>query len=210
MNFDEFYKIPLMGILRGIRRESVAPLVETIIESGLKTIEIAMNTENASLIIKDIINCSDGELYVGAGTVTDIERLKIALSAGAQFIVIPTLIKEVVLYCREHNIPVFPGALTPKEIYEAWNNGATMVKVFPVKFFGPEYIKEIQGPFDEIRLLACGGISPDNIGEFFRCGSSAVAFGESVFKKDMIDNKDFNGIKENIKKLIEKYNETIL
>jgi 2-dehydro-3-deoxyphosphogluconate aldolase/(4S)-4-hydroxy-2-oxoglutarate aldolase len=117
----------------------------------------------------------------------------------------PTLVKEVVSYCKDKNIPVFPGALSPQEIYNAWNMGATMVKVFPAKFFGPSYFKEIKGPFNDIELLACGGVNKDNIKDFFDNKASAVAFGGSIFKPDLIKEKKFDEIAEGISALIEAY-----
>jgi len=100
-------------------------------------------------------------------------------------------------HCVKKKIPVFPGAFTPQEIYRAHESGATMVKVFPAKFLGPAYIKEVKAPLDEVKLLACGGVRPDNVGEFFKSGASAVAFGGSVFKKDK-----FSDITESIKEII--------
>ena len=128
-----------------------------------------------------------------------------ALNAGATFIVLPTLIKDVVGYCVEHNIPVFPGALTPQEISDAWQAGATMVKVFPAKAFGPSYFIEIKGPFQDIELLACGGINSNNIQNYFQCGASAVAFGGSIFSPERFQSKEFTSIKEDIEQLIASF-----
>ena len=83
--------------------------------------------------------------------------------------------------------------------------GATMVKVFPAKFLGPSYIKEIKGPFQNIELLACGGVTPENIGQFISSGASAVAFGGSVFKKELLKNRDFKPIEKSIASLILAY-----
>jgi 2-dehydro-3-deoxyphosphogluconate aldolase/(4S)-4-hydroxy-2-oxoglutarate aldolase len=77
-----------------------------------------------------------------------------------------------------------------------------MVKVFPAKFFGPEYIKEIKGPFDNIELLACGGVTPANIKSFFSCGASAVAFGASVFKPESLAARNFDSIGSSLRELI--------
>ncbi len=115
-------------------------------------------------------------------------------------------IEDVIEYCKDNKIPVFPGALTPQEIYNAWKAGATMVKVFPSKFFGPEYFKEIKGPFENIQLLACGGITAENMNTFFSNGASAVAFGASVFKKEWLEKKDFTSIKECIEKFVNQIN----
>ena len=177
-------------------------MVEAVIASGLKTIEITMNTVNAPELIKLMVNKAKGRLTIGAGTVLSMDDLFIALKAGASFIVMPVLIEDIVKYCVKHFIPVFPGALTPQEIYRAWDAGASMVKIFPANIFGPEYFKEIHGPFNNIELLACGGVNSENIHTFFSCGASAIAFGGSIFKKNWIKNHDFLSIKGAIEKLI--------
>ncbi len=104
----------------------------------------------------------------------------------------------------KNKIAVFPGALTPQEVHIAWEEGATMVKVFPAKFFGPEYFREIKGPFDDIELLACAGVTPWNLREYFSCGSSAAAFGASVFKKEWLQKKDYSKISNAIKRYIQQ------
>lgn len=205
MDLDQFHKLPLMGILRGIEAAAVEPLVETCVSSGLETIEITFNTPDAPDLIRRAAKAARGRLAVGAGTITSTEQMKIALAAGATFIVSPILVYDVVEYCAECEIPVFPGALTPQEIYNAWHAGATMVKVFPVKFFGPEYIKEIKGPFDNIELLACGGVTPANIKTFFSCGASAVAFGANVFKPEWLVARDFDSIGNGLRELVASF-----
>jgi 2-dehydro-3-deoxyphosphogluconate aldolase/(4S)-4-hydroxy-2-oxoglutarate aldolase len=200
MDISSFKKTPILGILRGAEKKSIEPLVETVIEAGLKTLEITMNTPGAPELIRKAKQVSRGRLTLGAGTVLTMPDLKSALKSGASFIVMPVLIKDVVKYCLKSKIPVFPGALTPQEIYEAWNSGATMVKVFPAKFFGPEYFREIKGPFNNIELLACGGVTPENMKDYFFSGASAVSFGASVFRKDWLANKDFKSIGQAVKR----------
>ncbi len=191
-----------MGILRGVSKDTIEPLLEEVYSSGLETIEITMNTLDAADVIQKAVSVSAGRMMVGAGTVLNIESLKVALSAGATFIVMPTLVNDVAEYCFENNIPFFPGALSPQEILNAWNAGAAMVKVFPVKFFGPEYIKELKGPFNNIELLACGGVTPDNLNKYFNCGASAFAFGSSIFKKEQLDSLDFKEIAYSISEYV--------
>ncbi|MDD5645464.1 MAG: bifunctional 4-hydroxy-2-oxoglutarate aldolase/2-dehydro-3-deoxy-phosphogluconate aldolase [bacterium] len=202
MNLKEFRQLPIMGILRGIEKDSVEPLTEQIILSGLKTIEVAMNTKDAPGIIRSIKKLAGNSLTVGAGTVLTLDDLRSALDAGATFIVLPVLINDVLEHCVKNDIPVFPGALTPQEIYDAWSAGASMVKVFPAKFFGPAYFREIKAPFNDIDLLACGGVDKNSIKEFFACGASAVAFGASIFKKDLIKGGRFEEIRAGIEALI--------
>ena len=203
MDVGRFKKLPILGILRCSANAPVEDLVEAVVSSGLETIEIAMNSGDAANLIRRAVKASGKRLMIGAGTVLTTDILKEALDAGASFIVMPTLVEGVIDSCVKHKIPVFPGAFTPQEVYNAWNAGAAMVKVFPAAMFGPAYIKELKAPFDKIELLACGGITPDNIKPYFQNGASAVAFGGSVFKKEWLEKRDFESIRHSIKNLID-------
>ena len=199
MDIAVFQKQPIMGIVRGVSVEQIEPLVEAVMQSGLCTLEITMNTPAASGLIRKAVKKAGGKLVLGAGTVLDMDSLKEALDAGATFVVMPVLVRDVVAYCVKNKIPVFPGALTPQEIYRAWREGAAMVKVFPAKVFGPDYFREIKGPFNDIKLMACAGVTPQNMREYFACGASAVAFGGSVFSRERLQNGDYSGIVSDIK-----------
>lgn len=188
----------MLGILRGITPSEWEPLFETIIAGGLETIEITMNTKGAAGLIKNAVMRYGKRLMIGAGTVLTVKDLETALQAGATFIVSPVVVPPVIEYCARHKIPVFPGALGPQDIYEAWQAGATMVKVFPAGCFGPDYFKEIKGPFPQIELLACGGVTPGNMKDYFKNGASAVAVGSSVFRKDWLVSKKFPLIRKKI------------
>ena len=200
---DKLRQVTYLGILRGINSDVLEPLLEVVVSSGLKVLEITMNTPNAPELIRKAVKISDGKLMIGAGTVLNMKSMHDALDAGATFIVMPVLVEDVLGYCANNEIPVFPGALTPQEIYNAWNAGATMVKVFPAKVFGPAYFKEVKAPLNDIKLLACGGVKPENIKEYFECGADAVAFGASVFRKEWLLKKDFKSIEQAIRKLIQ-------
>ena len=202
MDLDRFRRLPLLGILRGIGAEHVPPLVEAIVSAGLETIEITMNTEDAADLIADMVRQGGDRLTVGAGTVLSSDDLDRARDAGASFIVMPTLVRDVVNRCVVKGIPVFPGALTPREIHEAWTAGATMVKVFPASCFGPAYLKEIKGPFRNIELLACGGVSAENMAAYFSAGASATAFGGSVFRPAWLEAGRYDRIGDEITRLV--------
>ncbi len=194
-----------MGIVRGVASREIEPLVETVMASGLETLEITLNTKGACDLIRQTVKIAKGRLTVGAGTVLDIKGLKLCLDAGAAFIVMPVVVDEVLAYCVKNKVPVFPGALTPTEIYSAWLKGATMVKVFPAKFLGPEYFREVKAPFNDVQLLACSGVTPENLKDYFSCGASAVSFGASVFRKEWLANKDFESVGNSIKRYIEAF-----
>lgn len=205
MEIKKFKQLPILGILRGIGSDALEPLIATIESAGLKTIEITMNTKGAASLIRKACALSKKRLTIGAGTVWDMESLKSALDSGATFIVMPVLVKDCMAYCVKNNIPAFPGALTPGEIWAAWQSGATMVKVFPSNFFGPEYFKEVKGPFHDVELLACGGVTARNMRSYFANGASAVSFGASVFRKEGLAKKEFKAIEESIKKYVREF-----
>ena len=192
-----------MGIVRGVSIKAIEPLMEAVIEAGLEAIEITMNTSDAPDLIERAVKASSGRIPVGAGTVLSLEDMSAAAGAGASFIVMPSFIEEVVTSCAEKSIPVFPGALTPTEVLRAWDAGASMVKVFPSSAFGPSYFKALKGPFNNIELMAVGGVNLENIEEYFLSGASAVAFGASVFKPEWLESGDFDSIGSLVKEYVD-------
>ena len=151
-SWDRFYRVPIVGIIRGLSSTQVKEILPVYIASGLTTIEITMNTAAAEEIIQ-YARKSYPQLNVGAGTVCTEKDLKKAFDAGAQFIVTPIIDKKVIRSCVKKKAPVFPGAFTPTEIYPAWSLGASMVKIYPAKTLGPGYIKDVKAPLDQIKLM---------------------------------------------------------
>ncbi|MFA4992596.1 MAG: bifunctional 4-hydroxy-2-oxoglutarate aldolase/2-dehydro-3-deoxy-phosphogluconate aldolase [Candidatus Omnitrophota bacterium] len=209
MDITGFKKKPILGILRGAKSGIIEPLVESVIAAGLGTLEITMNTADAPELIRRAKKACGSRLNLGAGTVLTMRDLKSALQSGASFIVMPVLVNDIVEYCVNNKIPVFPGALSPQEVYRAHEAGAAMVKVFPAKFFGPEYFRELKGPFDDIELLACGGITPDNLDDYFSNGASAVSFGASVFRKDWLAKDDLESIFQAVKRFVDAWEKIV-
>jgi 2-dehydro-3-deoxyphosphogluconate aldolase/(4S)-4-hydroxy-2-oxoglutarate aldolase len=203
MDVHRFQKLPLLGIVRGVAPEAIEGLIEAVIEAGLESLEITLNTPDAYRSLRLADRAARGRLMLGAGTVLSVEQLDRALDAGATFAVSPVLIDEVVAECTRRSVPVFPGAFTPTEIYRAACAGATMVKVFPAKFFGPGYFEEIRGPFEDIALLACGGVNEHNVASFFASGAAAVAFGGSVFRRDWLAARDFDSISTSVRQIVD-------
>ena len=199
-SFDlvQFDKQPVLGIIRGALSDSVHGVLQACISAGLQYVEFTLNSKEALASIEEGTRKFPETLCIGAGTVLSVADAERAVNAGAKFIVAPTLNEAVASYCRERNLPYLPGALTPTEIERAWNCGATMVKVFPANQMGPGYFSTIRGPFNEIRLMAVGGIRPDNVHSYLGAGASAVALGGSVFSSGRMKNKEFDIIQKEI------------
>ena len=199
-SFDlvQFDRQPVLGIIRGAPPDSAHGVMQACISAELQYLEFTLNSKEALSCIEEGAREFPETLCVGAGTVLSVADAERAVNAGAKFIVAPTLNEDVAAYCRERNLPYFPGALTPTEIEKAWNCGATMVKVFPANQMGPGYFSTIRGPFNEIRLMAVGGIRPDNVHSYLGAGASAVALGGSVFSSGRMKNKEFDIIQKEI------------
>jgi 2-dehydro-3-deoxyphosphogluconate aldolase/(4S)-4-hydroxy-2-oxoglutarate aldolase len=177
MNLVEFRRLPLLAILRGGDVAIVGPLIDTLVDAGLTTLEIAMNTPDAAAMIERAVEAASGRLTVGAGTVTTQARLNDALAAGASFMVMPTLVTPVVEACVRREVPVFPGALTPQEIHTAWSAGATMVKVFPAKVACPQTTWPRTSTPEPRRSLSAAACSNLSGCESRSCHASATACG---------------------------------
>jgi len=199
---DLFLQEPVLGIVRGISPKSLERVLDAAGDAGLKHLEITLNTDGAIEMIKSALASHGNSICLGAGTVRTLDQAKEALNAGARFLVSPALNEEVATFCKNKKIPYFPGALTPGEIEKAWRTGAAMVKVFPSSLFGPAYFKEIKGPLQDIPLMAVGGVTPENIPEYFSAGASAVAVGGSVFSVSRMENGEYSRIHNHLKEIL--------
>jgi len=190
---DLFGKMPVVGIMRNFSNESIEAIVPLYKKAGLTTLEITMNSSNAEEVIMHLSK-NHPDLNIGAGTVCNIDDLEKALGAGASFIVTPIMDNEVMQVCSESNVPIFPGAFTPLEIYNAWKAGATAVKIFPATHLGPGYVKDVLGPLNQVKLLPTGGVSIENIEAFFNAGAVGVGMGSTLFDKKFIGTQDYDSL----------------
>jgi 2-dehydro-3-deoxyphosphogluconate aldolase / (4S)-4-hydroxy-2-oxoglutarate aldolase len=203
MVFDlqRFKLAPVIGILRGVKEESLWGVAEASIFGGLRFLEITLNTQDSFHLIKKATE-QHSELSIGAGTVLCKEDAKKAFDSGAQFIVAPDFEEEVAAFCAENKLAYFPGALTPTEIQRAWKSGATMVKVFPASQMGPDYFKQVKGPFNKVKLMAVGGVNPGNIKKYLGAGADAVALGSSIYSVERMENGRFADIQKDIEEFM--------
>jgi 2-dehydro-3-deoxyphosphogluconate aldolase/(4S)-4-hydroxy-2-oxoglutarate aldolase len=199
-----FEKAPLVGIIRNVSPDDIKRILPIYREVGLTTIEITMNTPGATDIIRYAIENEGEGLNIGAGTVCTKDDLEIALEAGAQFIVTPIINKKVIKSCVKKGIPVFPGAFTPTEIYNAWTLGATMVKIYPATSLGPEYIKDLKAPMRQLKLLPTGGVGLENMSAFLKAGANGLGIGGQLFDKKLIQDKNWDGLREHFLQFVQK------
>ncbi|MEM0994517.1 MAG: bifunctional 4-hydroxy-2-oxoglutarate aldolase/2-dehydro-3-deoxy-phosphogluconate aldolase, partial [Bacteroidota bacterium] len=127
--------------------------------------------------------------------VLSIAEVDAVLAAGGQFIVSPVTDIAVIRHCKVKNIPIFPGAYTPTEIYQAWRAGASMVKVFPARDLGPNYIADVLAPLDEMQLMPTGGVTKENIATYLKAGAKAFGMGGYLFNQQLIEAADWGKLR---------------
>jgi 2-dehydro-3-deoxyphosphogluconate aldolase/(4S)-4-hydroxy-2-oxoglutarate aldolase len=151
-----------------------------------------MTVPNAIDAIGAVAKRFAGTMLLGAGTVTDAHTAKRAVDAGAEFIVSPCLVREVIDAAQHANAAVLPGALTPSEVFEAFRTGGDMVKIFPAQSVGgAAYLRALRGPFPGIPLVPTGGVTLENIGEMFKAGAAAVGVGSELISQDALARRDY-------------------
>ena len=200
-----FLKVPIIGIVRGMPFDTIKNILSVYADAGLSTIEITMNTEGAAEMIAFIADNFGSKLNIGAGTVCTQAELDSALNAGAQFVVTPVVNHKIIERCVNVGVPIFPGAFSPTEIYNAWEMGAYMVKIFPATQMGPNYIKELKAPLNKIKLVPTGGITLENIETFKNAGADGYGLGSSLFDKKLIEQQNWEGLKTHLQKFAEKF-----
>lgn len=202
MSLQRICDTGLVAIIRGCKTKDVLPLVEALREGGVKAVEVACNTPGALEMIEQI-RCYFGEkILVGAGTVLERTTARLAILAGAEFLLSPNLSRDVIEVGNRYGKSVIPGVMTPTEIVKALQWGVKMVKVFPAATLGTGYIKDILGPISQAQLMAVGGISSSNAAGFLKAGVSVLGIGSELVDLKLIQMGKYEEITAKAKKVI--------
>lgn len=170
----------MVAIVRADSADAALQLAEACIAGGMTALEVAFTTPDTLEVLRTLRARHGAALLLGAGTVLDAETARAAILAGAQMIISPSVDLATIALCRRYQVLSMPGALTPTEIVTAMQAGADIVKVFPAEMFGPAYIKALRAPLPQAPLMPTGGVSVDNLGEWFANGAVAVGIGGSL------------------------------
>lgn len=191
-----FAQLPLIAILRGQPAALVAPIVRTLGAAGFCAAEVTMNSPGAADQIRAAVELAPEGLCIGAGTVTTLAELDAAQAAGAGFIVTPVVVPDVINACVRRGLPVFPGAFTPTEVFQAHRLGATMVKLFPAHRLGPGYVRDLLAPLSTVRLLATGGVTPETLPEYVRAGAAGFGLGSPLLAPERLAAGDWDWLRQ--------------
>lgn len=189
--FEQFGVVPVV-VLEDAK--DAGPLAEALVKGGLPCAEVTFRTAAAEQSIKTMTDLYPNML-VGAGTVLSTDQVDRATGAGAKFIVSPGFDPEIVDYCLEKGIPVFPGCITPSEVAQAVKRGLRVVKFFPAQQFGGvAAIKALAAPYVGLKFMPTGGVSAKNLKEFLECKSITACGGSWMVKGDLIEAGNFEEI----------------
>jgi len=168
----------LVAVVRAESSEQAARIAEACAEGGAAAVEITFTVPGASNVISDLSKqFRNDEILIGAGTVLDAETARIAILSGAQFVVSPAVNSDTARLCNRYQIPYMPGAATTREVIDAMECGADIVKVFPGETLGPAFVKAVRGPLPQASLMPTGGVDINNVTDWIKAGCVAVGVG---------------------------------
>ncbi|MCD8505944.1 MAG: bifunctional 2-keto-4-hydroxyglutarate aldolase/2-keto-3-deoxy-6-phosphogluconate aldolase [Alkalibacterium thalassium] len=196
----------LFAVIRGRSAEEATRISEAVFEGGIKNIEVTFTTPQADESIRDLARKFAGtDMVVGAGTVMDAITARIAIIAGAEFIVSPNMVPEISAVCNTYGIPYLPGCGTVTEVADALATGVEVVKVFPGGILGPAFIKNVHGPIPHVEMMPSGGVSLDNMDQWIDNGAWAVGIGSALTKD--LKTQGYSSVTEQAQAFVQKYNE---
>jgi 2-dehydro-3-deoxyphosphogluconate aldolase/(4S)-4-hydroxy-2-oxoglutarate aldolase len=187
------------GVIAIIRADSSEQLIDAtraLLDGGIQAIEVTMTTPNAIQVIQETRQKFGDKLLMGVGTVLDDGTARLAIEAGAEFVVTPVLRMDVIELCRRFSKPILSGAYTPTEALIAWEAGSDFIKIFPADGLGPNYIKAIRAPLPQLKIIPTGGVDVKTCGDFIKAGCVAVAAGSSLVSKTILQKRDWKMLSE--------------
>jgi 2-dehydro-3-deoxyphosphogluconate aldolase/(4S)-4-hydroxy-2-oxoglutarate aldolase len=192
----------VVAVIRLREPEKLRAVVDALADGGVRALEVTMTVPRAIELIGELAPTMPAGFLLGAGTVLDAETARLAILAGAQFIVSPVFRPEVITTCHRYDVAAMPGCFTPTEILSAWEAGADVVKVFPATALGPGYFKDIRGPLPQVRMMPTGGVTLDNAGEWIAAGAVAVGVGTALVDATAVTAGTYSTITANAQRIV--------
>jgi 2-dehydro-3-deoxyphosphogluconate aldolase/(4S)-4-hydroxy-2-oxoglutarate aldolase len=185
------------GVIAVVRLDDLsraAPLTEALAAGGVRAVEFTFTNPAAAGAITAAREALGERALIGAGSVLDAETARVAILAGAAFVVTPTVSLPTIEICNRYGVATTIGALTPTEILTAWQAGPPCVQVSPASLGGPRYLRDVRGPLPQVKLIPTGGVDAANAGEFIRAGAVAVALGGNLVDARSVADEDWGTI----------------
>ncbi|MFC0274554.1 bifunctional 2-keto-4-hydroxyglutarate aldolase/2-keto-3-deoxy-6-phosphogluconate aldolase [Metabacillus herbersteinensis] len=169
----------VVAVIRGRSAVEAVELSKAAIEAGIRAIELTYTTPEVQKVFESL---KDEDVLLGAGSVLDSETARHAILAGAKFIVSPHFNEEIARLCNRYSLPYLPGCTTISEMIKALEGGSDIIKLFPANSFEPSFIKSVNGPLPNVRIMPTGGINLDNLQDWLKAGAVAVGIGSDLNK----------------------------
>ncbi len=201
---DIIAKHKIVAIVRLDDLSTAKFITDALIEGGIRAIEFTLTNPDACATIADMRKSVGDAVAIGAGSVITAEQVWAVADAGAQFVVSPVWKREVNTACHEADLPFMPGAFTPSEIQQAWEWGASAVKVFPANHLGPRYFKDVLAPLPHLRLMPTGGVNLDNMRDWLDHGAFALGVGSSLINNEAVADRDWGRLRQNARRYVEQ------
>ena len=202
--YEVFAQNPLLAILRNVPKEITLDYAGAILRGGVKVFEVALNSPDALEQIILLHKTYGSKCLVGAGTAISVECAQTALDAGAQFLLTPGTPPDVLAFCRDRDVMLLPGVLTPTDVATSLQFGYKTMKLFPAGSMPRHYVKDLQGPFDGTNYMAIGGVSPANIREFFDAGCISVGLASSLMPKEAVAANDWEACAAYVRGMVDQ------
>ena len=178
---SKIQEVGIVAVVRATSVEQAEKITDACIAGGVAAIELTFTVPHADKLIEAMREkYSSGEIIIGAGTVMDAATARIAILAGAEYVVAPYFDEDTVRTCNRYGVPSMPGIYTPTEAVRAMECGADVLKVFPGDLAGPRFIKDIHGPIPHAVMMPSGGVDIDNVKDWIKAGAIAVGAGSSL------------------------------
>jgi 2-dehydro-3-deoxyphosphogluconate aldolase/(4S)-4-hydroxy-2-oxoglutarate aldolase len=193
---DALRAAPIVGIVRTTNPGTAEPVARAIAAGGIRAIEVALTSPDALDAIRSLAADKPPETVIGAGSIRSVDDVHDAYAAGAEFLVTPATQPEVLAAAGRYLLPVFCGAFSPTEMHLAQSAGAAYIKVFPAGELGPAYLSSVRAPMPELLLVPTGGVTIENVREWFRHGATAVAVGGGLVPDGAVERADYPAIEQ--------------
>jgi 2-dehydro-3-deoxyphosphogluconate aldolase/(4S)-4-hydroxy-2-oxoglutarate aldolase len=190
----------VVAVVRVDEATGLISLAEALQAGGVVHTEITMTVPGALSAIESTVRELGDEIFIGAGTVLDATTARLAINAGASFIVGPSLDLDVIAMARRYGVTVVPGCLTPTEIVRAWSAGADVVKLFPGRVATPGYFADLRGPLPQVRLMPTGNVNLETTPEYIAAGAVAVGVGKALVDQAAFKDQRWSVITENARR----------
>lgn len=184
---------PVVAVLRARHASEYAPVIDALVKGGVRSIELTLSTDGVFDHLPGLKQEFGSDTELGVGTVTCEEEAVRALEGGADYLVTPAMVTDVVRVAVQSGVPVFPGGLTPTELLAGMQAGATAMKLFPASTVGPGYLGQLRGPFPHMQVIPSGGIGVDDAADWIAAGALAVSLGGPLLR-DAFTGGDLAGL----------------